>query len=1092
MAKATSSELEQRWNAHPVQATLIRAAAFLIPIAVSTVYAILVSSRLPPAGSLAGGLGSWLLVAVTSTGVLILVDRIARRLLPLAALLSLSIVFPDKAPSRFKVARRAAGVRNLEARLEEAKRKGLESEPVRAAETILELVTALQTHDSRTRGHSERVHLYTEMLARELKLPEEARDRLRWAALVHDIGKLTVPEEVLNKPSTPEPEEWDVLQRHPLEGARLCEPLRAWLGPWWLAIEQHHEHFNGSGYPRGLSGEQISLAARIVSVADAFEVITAARSYKRAQTAVAAREELARCAGTQFDPVIVRAFLSIALGRMRLAMGPLAWVTQVPLFSELPRLGNALRLVGSFFGAAGAAVMIGAPSLADEPRAEPATPAPLSQAAGSEAASEGSESPAGVAGDVAETADPLPNPTPLPSIPPLGEPTFEIPLATPTPQAPSQERTPTTPAPEPAPEPPPEPAEPAPSAPASPPASPPPASPSPSPSPSSSPSEPTEPVPAPSQPVSPPPSPPPPPPLVNAVPVATGDSASTHEDVPVLVNVLTNDTDADAGDTLTIQSFDATSITDGTLADNGGGQFLFTPAPDFSGTQTFTYGVTDGTDVVTATATIIVAAINDPPSFTRGADQTVAEDAGPQLVVNWATAIRAGPANEAAQTLAFAVVADDPALFTTQPSIDATTGDLTFTPAAGISGNTTVTVELTDDGGSANGGSDTATPAAFDLSITTQNDPPNAVDDTASTDEDAAVTIDVLTNDTDVDPGDALTVQSFNTAGITSGALTDAGGGQFTFIPEPDFHGPQTFSYVVADLSGATSSAMVTITVDPQPDAPVARDDTYVVEANTTLNVSPPGVLANDTDADDDPVTISANTQPTQGTLALQPDGQFSYGAGATAGTFSFSYTVTDDSGASDTATATFTVTTSVASTTTFYLGANGPSGPDGDTYDLQTSPAAGTGSVPDHDGDDKPGLSINNGNGNANETDPTKYQHWTWSFASPTTYVGQIRLGLWSTVEDFDGQDEGHYHVFLHDCAPNGSDCQQLLESEAHVNRWNNGVANWVFKDLPLGSINHTFAADRVLRVRLMFKHNPMWVAMTQDKPTWLILNDG
>ena len=171
MAKATSSELEQRWHAHPVQATLIRAAAFLIPIAVSTVYAILVSSWPPPAGSLAGGLGSWLLVAVTSTGVLILVDRIARRLLPLAALLSLSIVFPDKAPSRFKVARRAAGVRNLEARLEEAKSKGIESEPVRAAETILELVTALQTHDSRTRGHSERVHLYTEMLRASSSYP---------------------------------------------------------------------------------------------------------------------------------------------------------------------------------------------------------------------------------------------------------------------------------------------------------------------------------------------------------------------------------------------------------------------------------------------------------------------------------------------------------------------------------------------------------------------------------------------------------------------------------------------------------------------------------------------------------------------------------------------------------------------------------------------------------------------------------------------------------------------------------------------------------------------------------------------------------
>jgi putative nucleotidyltransferase with HDIG domain len=251
-------------------------------------------------------------------------------MLPLAALLSLTMIFPDRAPSRFAMARRVGSLRNLEERLRHARKHGVEDDPARAAETILTLVAALNLHDRKTRGHSERVRALTDMLAQELRLNREDRDRLRWAALLHDIGKLEVEARVLNKPGKPTPDEWDSLKRHPEEGARIAGPLLPWLGEWGMAIEQHHERFDGGGYPRGLGGSGLSLAGRMLTVTDSFETMTAARSYKKPMSVVHARRELARCAGGQFDPVIVRAFLNISLGRLMWQVGPASWLAQLP------------------------------------------------------------------------------------------------------------------------------------------------------------------------------------------------------------------------------------------------------------------------------------------------------------------------------------------------------------------------------------------------------------------------------------------------------------------------------------------------------------------------------------------------------------------------------------------------------------------------------------------------------------------------------------------------------------------------------------------------------------------------------------------
>jgi putative nucleotidyltransferase with HDIG domain len=275
-------------------------------------------------------------------------------------LLRLSLVFPDRAPSRYAMARGAGNIRVLEGRIREARDGGVDPEPVRAAEQILGLVAALSAHDRRTRGHSERVRVFTDLIAEELRLPDDDRDRLRWAALLHDIGKLRVPARILNKPGRPEPREWETLKRHPLAGARIAGPLLAWLGPWGRAIEQHHERWDGAGYPFGIGGSDISLGARIVSVADSFEVMTAPRSYRRPMSVPAARRELADHAGGQFDPAIVRAFLRVSLGRLWWTVGPASWT------AVLPVLGPAQRASGQVAAAATgatAALFVGAAGL---------------------------------------------------------------------------------------------------------------------------------------------------------------------------------------------------------------------------------------------------------------------------------------------------------------------------------------------------------------------------------------------------------------------------------------------------------------------------------------------------------------------------------------------------------------------------------------------------------------------------------------------------------------------------------------------------------------------------------------------------------
>ncbi|MFR0358143.1 HD-GYP domain-containing protein [Streptomyces sediminimaris] len=179
--------------------------------------------------------------------------------------------------------------------------------------TIRALVQAVDIKDEYTRGHSERVGQASMMIARELGLDEERTEVLRFAGILHDVGKLGVPTRLLRKDGPLTPEERRVIELHPEYGHEMVRGI-GFLGEARAAVLHHHERLDGSGYPYGLVGAQIPESARVVAVADAFDAMTSTRSYRRARPVPAALEELQRCAGSQFDPRMVTALVR-SLGR---------------------------------------------------------------------------------------------------------------------------------------------------------------------------------------------------------------------------------------------------------------------------------------------------------------------------------------------------------------------------------------------------------------------------------------------------------------------------------------------------------------------------------------------------------------------------------------------------------------------------------------------------------------------------------------------------------------------------------------------------------------------------------------------------------
>ncbi len=317
------------WVASPILAWTVRVSIVALPVLVAWMTVrVLSESFYRPEG--ACGLVLWILQAfIVGSLVSLLTERFTRRFLPLAALLNMSLVFPDESPSRFGLALKSGTIRKQKERLKTIQENGLGTSETEAAAEAIHLVAMLGQHDRLTRGHTERVRAYSDLIAQEMGLSQADRDMLAWGSMLHDVGKMMVPSEILNKETKPTKEEWAILQGHPAAGADLLNPLSDWLGPWVLAASEHHERWDGTGYPLGLAGSQISTAGRITAVADAYDVMTSKRSYKAPMPAEEAREELVQASGTQFDPNVVRALLNVSVGK-KVRFGPVAWLAELP------------------------------------------------------------------------------------------------------------------------------------------------------------------------------------------------------------------------------------------------------------------------------------------------------------------------------------------------------------------------------------------------------------------------------------------------------------------------------------------------------------------------------------------------------------------------------------------------------------------------------------------------------------------------------------------------------------------------------------------------------------------------------------------
>ncbi|QDU18781.1 tandem-95 repeat protein [Urbifossiella limnaea] len=355
--------------------------------------------------------------------------------------------------------------------------------------------------------------------------------------------------------------------------------------------------------------------------------------------------------------------------------------------------------------------------------------------------------------------------------------------------------------------------------------------------------------------------------------------------------VLGNDTDPENNPLAAVL---VTGPAHGTLSLGADGGFTYTPAANYFGPDSFTYKASDGAlDSNTTTVSLTVTPVNDAPTIADVPTLTIPEDAGPVTVT--LTGIGAGPGES--QPLTVQVASSNPALIPT-PTLGYTspggTGTVTFAPAANAGGTANITVIVNDGALSRS--------VSFEVIVSPVNDAPAGLPDSVTTNEDTAATGNVLGNDGDID-GDPVTAQLASNP--TNGTLALNPNGTFTYTPNADWNGTDTFTYRPFDGQLAGDPVTVTIDVRPVNDAPAAAADNGTVTEDGVITVA---VLANDTDADGDALTVTGATNGANGTVTVTPTGVTYTPAADFFGTDSFTYTASDGNGGTATGTVSVTV----------------------------------------------------------------------------------------------------------------------------------------------------------------------------------------
>jgi VCBS repeat-containing protein len=366
---------------------------------------------------------------------------------------------------------------------------------------------------------------------------------------------------------------------------------------------------------------------------------------------------------------------------------------------------------------------------------------------------------------------------------------------------------------------------------------------------------------------------------VNDAPVAAGDVAVTNEDTAVTVNVLGNDGDVD-GDSLAVTK---ASAGHGSVTINGDGTLTYAPTANYNGTDTISYSISDGHGgTSSASVAVTINSINDAP-VAKNDTATVNEDG----LVRIAVLANDSDVDGDKLTVTGASAAHGTVIVNASGTID-------YMPSANYNGSDTITYSVSDG----KGGSSTAT---VSVTVNPVNDLPTAGNDSAVTNEDTPVTINVLANDGDVD-NDALSVTG---AAALHGNVAINGNGSLTYTPAANYYGTDTVTYTISDGHGGSATATVAVTVNSVNDLPVAGNDAVTIDEDNGVTF---GVLGNDSDVDNDTLTVTGATAGhgqivvnSDNTLTYMPDANFN-------GTDTVTYTISDGNGGTATATVTITV----------------------------------------------------------------------------------------------------------------------------------------------------------------------------------------